>query len=187
VSEHDEESGSRMRMDPEWAAIVQATYPAKVRNVWLLGLLACAAILVWRYDDTARILGLASDEAGSVALWVAFLYLTNYVIYWLLGHYVTTIMFSVITGRVYVKNHVSFRVAGGFYLPFVTNTVTQLALFAYYAWTVDRSPDPIESWRSFWEYVAVVAVVQLAFTLVTSILAFGWFARQHGRPRIRPS
>lgn len=172
-------------MNPEWGEIVQATYPARAARIWALAMLAGAVLLVWRHDDAARILGLTSDSAASVGLWVAALFLINYAIYWLVGHYITTILFSVITGRVYVNNHVSFRVAGGYHLPFVTNAVASLGVFAYYAWSVDRSPDPIASWRSFWEYVGIVSVTQLALTLVTATLAFGWFARKHGRVRIR--
>ena len=187
MSAHDEETGDRMRMNPEWSQVVEAVFPAKFARRWSFALLVGAVLLVWQHDDTARFLGLGSAGVGRVLMWVAVLYVLNALIWWWLGHYVSTILFSVITGRVYVNNHVSFRLAGGYHLPFLTNVVAQGGLFAYYAWSVDRSPDPIGSLRSFWEYVGLVSAVQLALTLAVSGLAFVWFAWRHGRVPIRAS
>lgn len=187
MNQRDEEPGNRLRMNPEWAAVLEAVYPRRVAVGWGLLLLGCAAALVWLHEDTASILGLLSDSARAVLLWVVVLYLLNWLIYWTLGHYVSTILFLVITGRVYARNHLSYRVAGGFHLPFVTNLVAQAGAFAYYVWSADRSPDPIASMRSFWGYIGLVAAAQLALTLVISALAFAWFVRKHGRLRVAGS
>ncbi|MBI2832802.1 MAG: hypothetical protein HYX76_00050 [Acidobacteria bacterium] len=159
---------------------LKAAYPVAHARIWMLAVVSFCALLAWNHPMTARVLGLGAAGAGRVIATLIMLFVANMIVQWVCGHYVNTILFSTITGRVYIRHHLQFRLAGGFTIPFIVNAIALAGVFWYFWSTSQVTPDPIATTRGLWKFLKWLAGAQLLLTIIGGGLAALVFRLRHG-------
>jgi len=163
---------------------LRSTWPAKFMvGCWLL-ILGLATYLLWNSARTAAVWGLASAGFGRVLAAVVGLVVLSHLI-WSLGHWLCTVLFSIITGRVYIQNHLAYRLAGGWYISWLAYFLAVGGVFWLFSWTLSGGEAPLSPHRSYWSFVRWVLGTEFLLVLVLGSLAFLVFALRFGRGSLK--